>query len=114
MGNISSKNYQLSDREKSVIRLKVEKMLGFLPRHAKKSADMSVNIERGVKGDKKVEAAIILEVPGKKELVAKASGERMIDAFEVAENKIKGQIRKYKDEKKRRPNILRRLFRKQS
>ena len=112
MGNVSSKNYQLSDKEKSAVRLKVSKMLGFLPRHAKKSADVSVNIERGVKGAKKIGAEIILDVPGKKELVAKANAERMIDAFELAENKIKRQIRKYKDENKRRPNILRRLFRK--
>jgi ribosomal subunit interface protein len=112
MGNISSKNYQLSDKEKSVIRLKVVKMMGFLPRHAKKSADVSVNIERSVKGAKKIETEIIVNVPGKKELVAKANAERLTEAFELAENKIKGQIRKYKDENKRRPGILRRLFRK--
>jgi ribosomal subunit interface protein len=112
MGNISSKNYQLSDKEKSIVRLKVAKMMGFLPRHAKKSADVSVNVERSAKGAKKIEAEIILNAPGKKELVAKANAGRMIDAFELAENKIKGQIRKYKDETKRRPNILRRLFRK--
>lgn len=112
MGNISSKNYQLSDKEKSIMRLKVAKMIGFLPRHAKKSADVSVNVERGVKGAKKIGAEIILSVPGKKELVAKANAERMIDAFELAEDKVKGQIRKYKDENKRRPRILRKLFRK--
>ncbi|MCL1929711.1 HPF/RaiA family ribosome-associated protein [Candidatus Saccharibacteria bacterium] len=112
MGNISSKNYQLSDKEKTAIRVKVAKIIGFLPRHAKKSADMSVNVERAVKGAKKINAEIILKVPGKKDLVAKANSERMIDAFELAENKIKRQIHRYKDETKRRPNILRRLLRK--
>lgn len=113
MGNISAKNYTLTEEEKNFIKLKNVRILNCLPRHAKRSADIAVVVGRAVKGAKKIEVDIIINVPGKKELVSHASSDTLASAYEVAENKMKAQARKYKDDAGLRAGFIRRLFGKQ-
>lgn len=113
MGNISAKNYTLTEEEKNFIKLKNVRILNCLPRHAKKSADISAMVERVAKGAKKIEVDIIINVPGKKELVSHASSDTLMSAYEVAENKMKAQARKYKDDVSPRSGFIRKLLGKQ-
>jgi ribosomal subunit interface protein len=113
MGNITAKNYELTEEEKALIGLKNVRIINCLPRHAKRSAEVTVNVSKAAKGARKIEAEIIINVPGKKELVARAAGDSVTVAFETAENKIKGQIRRYKDEKSVKKGLIRRIFKRQ-
>jgi ribosomal subunit interface protein len=106
MGNVTAKNYELTENEKSLIELKNVRIMACLPRHAKKSAKIEVNVEQSAKGAKKIEAEIIVSVPGK-QLVASSKADDLASAFEVAENKIKGQIRKFKDERDHKVSLRR-------
>ncbi|MDR1300630.1 MAG: HPF/RaiA family ribosome-associated protein [Candidatus Nomurabacteria bacterium] len=113
MGNITAKNYDLTSDEKAYIKAKNLRIINCLPRHAKKSAEIMINIDKAAKGGQKIEVEIIINVPGKKELVAHASSDDLISAYEVAENKVKAQARKYKDERVRGRGrgLLRKVFR---
>ncbi|MCA9347693.1 ribosome-associated translation inhibitor RaiA [Candidatus Saccharibacteria bacterium] len=73
----------------------------YLSKHSKKSAHASVKVkEVTVKTKKECVCEVILSLPGER-LTAKESTMNMFAAVDIVEEKIKTQLRKYKDAHKR-------------
>ena len=72
----------------------------YVPRHARKTAHAEVKIrELKVKGKKECMCEVVLHLPGEN-LAAKESTMNMFAAVDIVEEKIKSQLRKYKDKHK--------------
>jgi ribosomal subunit interface protein len=96
---ISGIHYDIDDKTKTYVTKKVNKFVDYIPRHARKSARAEVKITRINHKDNNVyECEIILNLPEKR-LVAKDSTINALAAVDIVEQKILGQIRRYKDER---------------
>lgn len=98
---ITGIHYELDDKTKAYVTKKVNKLIDYIPRHARKSASADVKITRIDRKDNNTyECEVILSLPGKT-LVAKDSTMNAMAAVDIVEEKIRGQIRRYKDETKK-------------
>ena len=86
----------------------------YIPRHARKSAYAEVIVkESKIKDKKECMCEVIVHVPGEN-ITAKETTMNMFAAVDIVEEKVKSQLRKYKEKsvgKKRSPikRILRRF-----
>jgi ribosomal subunit interface protein len=95
---ITGIHFTLDKKIKVYIEKKVEKLIDYIPRHARKSARASVKItKRDARGANQLECEIILELPGRR-LVAKDTRDGVLAAIDSVEEKMRGQIRRYKIE----------------
>jgi ribosomal subunit interface protein len=95
---ISGIHYKLDDKTTEYVQKKIAKLIDYLPRVKRESSTATVRIEQinGRDGNK-YECEIVLTVAGKV-LVAKDSTLNALAAVDIAEAKIRGQIRKLKTE----------------
>lgn len=110
MGNITSKNHKLTDKELILVADKLDNLEKYVPRHAKKSIKIDAIFKKTSKGAKKVTAEILVSVP-EKELIAKSEGNDVSAAFETAENKIKTELKKYKGKAEKDRSLLHKFLR---
>jgi ribosomal subunit interface protein len=112
--DITAKHFTIDAKIRTYIEKKVQKLVDYIPRQARKSARSSAKITKNeARGGSKLECEIILNLPGK-QLVSKESRDGVLAAIDGAEEKMYGQIRRYKIEleKLRRENgILSRVKR---
>jgi len=98
--NITSKHITIDDKTRTYAEKKVQKLIDYIPRHARKSASAEMKIQKiEAKGASQIEASIILSLP-EKQLIAKERMDGVLAAIDGAEEKIMGQIRRYKTERK--------------
>ena len=103
--NIATKHITIDAKTRAYGEKKVQKLIDYIPRNARKAASAEMKIEKiDSKGASQIEAEIILTLPEKK-LVAKETLDGVLAAIDGAEEKILGQIRRYKTE--RRSNNVR-------
>lgn len=77
---------------------KIAKLDSYMPRHARKSAHAEVRLkEIKVKEKKQCSVEAVMHVPGET-LTAKETTVNMYAAIDIVEEKLKGQLRKYKDQ----------------
>ncbi len=95
---ITGIHYEIDDKTKAYVTKKIDKLIDYIPRHARQSASADVKIAKvDRKDDNKYECEIILTLPNKT-LVAKDSTLNAMAAVDIVEEKILGQIRRYKEE----------------
>lgn len=96
---ISGIHMEISDTTRTYIEKKVAKMIDFIPRKMREAAFASVKIEQIQQrsSDDKFEVTIVLTLPEKK-LVAKEIAPSPLAAVDLAETKLRGQVRRYKTE----------------
>jgi len=95
---ITAKHFTPDAKVKSYAEEKVQKLINYVPRKSRASAEASVKIDKiESKGAAKLECEILLSLPGK-QLVAKKSHDGVLAAIDGAEAKMRGQIRQYKIE----------------
>lgn len=93
--DISGIHYEVSDDLKKYITKKVGKLDRFVPRHARKSIHVEVKLsELKTKSDRN-QCEIILHLPDH-QIVAKEATVNMFAAIDIAETKVKNQLKKYK------------------
>ena len=98
--NITSKHITIDAKTRAYAEKKIQKLIDYIPRHARKSASAEIKVQKfESKGNSKIEVAIILSLP-EKQLVAKERLDGVLAAIDGAEEKILGQIRRYKTERK--------------
>lgn len=98
--NITSKHITLDAKTRTYGEKKVQKLIDYIPRQVRKAATAEMKIEKiENKGSSKIEAEIILTLP-EKQLVAKEQLDGVLAAIDGVEQKILGQIRRYKTERK--------------
>ncbi len=91
--------YDIEENTKKYAEKKLMKLMKYLPKHAKKSAFMKVNLEELSKNrDDKYQVEVNLEVPEKKVLTVKTKASTILSAIDIAQNKMLSQIRRYKTE----------------
>lgn len=96
--NISGVGFTIDAKTKMYIEKKVMKLIDYIPRHARKSARAEVTVKKNEKrGANKLECTMIINLPNR-QLVAKEMRDGALAAIDSAENKITGQIRRYKAE----------------
>lgn len=85
----------------------------YIPRHARKSAHAHVQLkEQKVKDKKECMCEVVLHLPNEN-ITAKEATMNMFAAVDIVEEKIKSQLRKYKDKSKPARGVrLRRILRK--
>ena len=97
--NITSKHITIDAKTRAYAEKKVQKLIDYIPRKARKSATAEMKIQKiDTKGASQIESEIILSLPEKK-LVAKETLDGVLAAIDGAEEKILGQIRRYKTER---------------
>jgi len=95
---ITTKHFTIDAKIKLYLEKKVQKLIDYIPRHARKSATASAQIvKQNSRGAGQLECAIILNLPSQ-QLVAKESRDGVLAAIDGAEEKMRGQIRRYKAE----------------
>lgn len=95
---IDGVKYQLDATAKRYVTRKIGKLDRYLPRHARKSAMAEVKLKEVNRANgNKYEAEVILKVPGHI-LTASDSTVNMLAAIDIVEEKLKNQLKKYKDE----------------
>jgi putative sigma-54 modulation protein len=88
-------NLENKDIQKYVVR-KIGGLDKYIPRHARRSAHAEVKLKETKSGDKKeCMCEVILHLPHEI-ITAKESTMNMFAATDIAEEKIKSQLRKYK------------------
>lgn len=96
---ISGIKYEVDENTKKYVEKHIGKLDKYLPRHAKKSVTVKVNLSQvNAKHDNKYEVEAIMDVP-EKTLVAKDQSSNVLAAIDIVEAKLEGQIRRYKTEK---------------
>lgn len=96
--DISAKHFTLDAKIKLYLEEKVQKLIDYIPRHARKSATASAQItKQNARGGDQLECEIILNLPNQT-LVAKESRDGVLAAIDGAEEKMRSQIRRYKAE----------------
>ena len=99
--NITAKHLTIDTKTRTYAEKKMQKLIDYIPRHARKSATTEMTIEKyDSKGANKIEAQILLNLPDK-QLIAKEQRDGELAAIDGAEEKIKGQIRRYKIEQQK-------------
>ncbi len=95
---ITGVKYELTDKTKSYVEKKIGNLDKYLPRHARKSATADVKLKQlnNASGNK-YEVEVVLTVPDKV-ITAKDSTMNVLAAVDIVEAKLKGQVRKYKDD----------------
>lgn len=85
-----------SDIQKYV-KKKIAKLDAYMPRHARKSAHADVKLKESKSKDKKESTCeVILHLPGET-IAAKETTLNMYAAIDIVEQKLKMQLKKYKD-----------------
>lgn len=112
--DVSGIHYEVSEDLKKYITKKVGKLDRFAPRHARKTMTAEVKLtELKTKSDRN-ECEIILHMPDQ-QIVAKEATVNMFAAIDIAETKVKAQLKKYKQthggDRQDHRGILRRLVR---
>lgn len=112
--DISGIHYEISADLKKYVTRKISKLDRFAPRHARKMIKAEVKLrELKTKSDRN-QCEIIIHLPDQ-QIVAKESTVNMFAAIDIAETKIKSQLKRYKQTKGGgggdRRGVLRRLLR---
>jgi len=108
---ISNIHAESGDDVKKYAYKKIGKLDSYLPRHARKSAHGEISLQESkLKTRKQYTAEVILKLPGEN-LAAKETTVNMYAAIDIVEEKLKTQIKKYKeanfDKKGRRRQAVR-------
>ncbi len=96
------------------VKKKIAKLDSYMPKHARKSARAEVRLkEEKVKTKKQSTCEVLLYVPGEI-ITAKETTVNMYAAIDIVEEKLKSQLRKYKEQtmitKKRGDAKIRKMF----
>ena len=98
--NITAKHITIDAKIRAYAEKKVQKLIDYIPRRARKAATAEMKIEKiESKGADKIESQIILNLP-EKQLVAKEQRDGELASIDGAESKMLGQIRRYKTERR--------------
>ncbi len=93
---ITGLKYELTDTTKKYVEKKIGALDKYLPRHARKSVSADVKIKQiDNPGGNKYEVEVMINVPDKV-ITAKDSTMNVLAAVDIVEEKITGQLRKYK------------------
>jgi putative sigma-54 modulation protein len=96
--SITSKHFEVSDKLKSYINKKMMKLVRYIPRSAKESLTIEVNLRENAKEKtNKFEAEGIFNLP-EKQITAHDATINMFAAVDILESKLKSQLTRYKDE----------------
>jgi putative sigma-54 modulation protein len=77
---------------------KIAKLDSYMPKHARASAHADVKLKESKAKDKKAcTAEVILTLPGER-ITAKETTVNMYAAIDIVEEKLKAQLRKYKEQ----------------
>ncbi len=97
--DIDGVKYELDDTTKKYVTRKIGKLDRYVPRHARKSLKAFVKLKEVNRANgNRYEAEVILDLPGHK-LTASDSTVNMLAAIDIVEEKMKNQLKKYKDER---------------
>lgn len=96
------------------VKKKIAKLDSYMPKHARKSAHAEVRLKQEkVKTKKQSTCEVLLYVPGEI-ITAKETTVNMYAAIDIVEEKLKSQLRKYKEQtmitKKRGDAKIRKMF----
>lgn len=96
------------------VKKKIAKLDSYMPKHARKSARAEVRLkEEKIKTKKQSSCEVVLYVPGEV-ITAKETTVNMYAAVDIVEEKLKSQLRKYKEQtiitKKRGDAKIRKMF----
>lgn len=95
---ITAIKYDLDKPTRSYTEKKMNSLLKYLPKHARKSASIRVNLEELSKNrDDKFQVEVFVTVPDKV-LTVTGNATAMTSAIDIAESKMASQIRRYKTE----------------
>ena len=79
------------------VKKKIAKLDSYMPKHARKSAHAEVRLKESKSKDKKTSTCeVTLHVPNE-QIMATESTVNMYAAIDIVEEKLKTQLRKYKD-----------------
>ena len=79
------------------VKKKIAKLDSYMPKHARKSAHAEVRLKESKSKDKKTSTCeVTLHVPNE-QIMASESTVNMYAAIDIVEEKVKTQLRKYKD-----------------
>ncbi len=93
---ITGTNYKLNPKEHQYVYKKCAKLISYIPRHGRESAFISAKVALiNQKNDNKYQCDIVLTLPDKT-LVAGETGPNALATIDMVEQKIRGQIRRYK------------------
>ena len=99
--DITAKHITLDAKVKAYAEEKVRKLIDYIPRRFRESAEASVKLDRiDSKGAARLECEMLLNLPGR-QLVAKETHDGILAAIDGAEAKMRGQIRQCKIELER-------------
>lgn len=95
---VTGLKYDIDEQTRGYIEKKIGRLDRYLPRHARESVsvDVKVSLTGETKGDTH-QAEVIVVLPSKK-LTAKGVGASATAAIDVVEEKMEGQLRRYKTE----------------
>lgn len=80
------------------VKKKIAKLDGYMPRHARKSAHAEVRLkEEKAKNKKECSCEVVLYVPGET-ITAKETTVNMYAAIDIVQEKLKTQLRRYKEQ----------------
>ncbi|MDO4271714.1 MAG: ribosome-associated translation inhibitor RaiA [Candidatus Saccharibacteria bacterium] len=97
---ISGTNYKLNEHKQAYIEKKCRKLVNHMSNRSKDSAFVSVKITKiDPKAGNEFQCDATLTLPDKK-LVAGEAAPDLMTAIDIVENKLQGQIRKYKTERR--------------
>lgn len=96
--SITGLKYDIDEKTRGYIEKKIGRLDRYLPKHARQSVgvDVKVGLTGEAKGDTH-QVEVIFVLPSKK-LTAKGLGSSVNAATDVVEEKIEGQLRRYKTE----------------
>lgn len=95
--DITSKKYQLDDAIKKYVNKKIGRLDRFMPRHARKTAHADVILRQpNLKHGNKYECEVILHLPDESITVSETTM-NMFAAVDIVEEKLKNQLKRYKD-----------------
>jgi ribosomal subunit interface protein len=96
---ITGINLKIDDKTRKYVAKKCNKLVDYIPRHARPSAFANAKltlVDR--KDNNKYECEIVLTLPDKT-LVASDTAQNPLAAVDIVEAKLRGQIRRYKTER---------------
>ncbi len=97
--DLSGKNYELTDNVKEYVAKKLGRLDRFLPRNARKTVKLDVVLKEVNRANgNKYECDATMTLPGKM-LHATDSTMNIMAAIDIVEQKLSGQLRRYKDER---------------
>ncbi len=97
---VSGTNYEITDREQNYIAKKCEKLIDYIPRHGRESAFAAAKSTMiNQKNDNKYQVDVVLTLPDKT-LSASETAPNALAAVDIVEEKLRGQIRRYKTERR--------------